>query len=286
METDRLKQFCVTVECGSLTKAGELLGISHSGLSKSLKILEADLGVNLFIPQGRGLAVTDQGREVYVKAKDILLKLTTLQPDSTVQELPVRIGGLEVFTHHFLPKVLKEEFSDQPAFLFRMEKGSLELGLLQNKIDIGITYFPVPQDGIEYLKIKSTRLRIYKRGRTITFDKEMPFVLPLSSGSPGITEDRDRDGWPDSKLPRKGMIRTNELSTGLNLVLYHDYAIFIPEFVANFYNSHLNQKSQLYPVDVPTRYLNIKRDIYIAKRISTPEDQTMKKIAKAIRKYC
>ncbi|MBL7546005.1 MAG: LysR family transcriptional regulator [Bdellovibrionaceae bacterium] len=52
METDRIRHFCTVYETESLTRAAELLGITHGGLHKSLKTLEADLGVKLTIPHG------------------------------------------------------------------------------------------------------------------------------------------------------------------------------------------------------------------------------------------
>lgn len=44
MDTKRLRQFCAIAETGSLTKAAELLHITHSGFSKSMKLLQDDLG--------------------------------------------------------------------------------------------------------------------------------------------------------------------------------------------------------------------------------------------------
>jgi DNA-binding transcriptional LysR family regulator len=49
METQRLRHLCVVVETGGLREASRLLGISHSGLSKSLRLLEQELGVALLV---------------------------------------------------------------------------------------------------------------------------------------------------------------------------------------------------------------------------------------------
>ena len=65
METNRLKQFCTVKETGNLRKAANLLGISHSGLSKSMKALEEELGFPLFQSNGRGIVVTDEGLKLY-----------------------------------------------------------------------------------------------------------------------------------------------------------------------------------------------------------------------------
>ena len=59
METNRLRQFCTVVETGSFRKAADILGISHSGLFKSIKTLEEEVGFVLFLPSGRGIVVVE-----------------------------------------------------------------------------------------------------------------------------------------------------------------------------------------------------------------------------------
>lgn len=71
METNRLKQFCTIVEMGSLVQAAKLLHITHSGLSKSMHILQDEIGRVLFHSAGRGIAITEAGQTVFVlKHKD------------------------------------------------------------------------------------------------------------------------------------------------------------------------------------------------------------------------
>jgi LysR family transcriptional regulator, salicylic acid-responsive activator of bsdBCD len=69
METNRLKQFCVIVETGSIVKASQLLHITHSALSKSMRCLQEEIGFSLLRRQGRGLALTEDGLHIYQRAK-------------------------------------------------------------------------------------------------------------------------------------------------------------------------------------------------------------------------
>ena len=68
METNRIRQFCVVAETENIRKASELLGITHGGLSKSLQVLEREYGKKLLLPQGRGIALTDEGIAFYKRA--------------------------------------------------------------------------------------------------------------------------------------------------------------------------------------------------------------------------
>src|ERR1700748_2821892 len=99
METNRLRQFCLVVETGNLRKAAELLGISHSGLFKSIKVLEEEVGYPLFIPSGRGIVVSDPGKQLYNRTSRFFEAYEQLlgkkeKPDQSV----IRIGSFEVFT--------------------------------------------------------------------------------------------------------------------------------------------------------------------------------------------
>jgi DNA-binding transcriptional LysR family regulator len=95
METNRILQFRAIVETGNLRKAAELIGISHSGLSKSMKALESELGYALFQASGRGIITSDDGHLFYERSQAFLAAYETLlgtKAGVTTQAL--RIGSL------------------------------------------------------------------------------------------------------------------------------------------------------------------------------------------------
>src|SRR4051812_16227478 len=107
METKRLKQFRTVVETGSLRKAAELLGISHSGLFKSIKVLEEELGFALFVPAGRGIAVSDEGKALYQRSARFFEALDQLVGRKEARQTSlIRLGSFEVFTTYFVGKLL------------------------------------------------------------------------------------------------------------------------------------------------------------------------------------
>ncbi len=61
MDTDKLKHLKVLIETKNIRKAAEILNMSHPGLSKSIKSLETELGVELITKDGRGIRLTDEG---------------------------------------------------------------------------------------------------------------------------------------------------------------------------------------------------------------------------------
>ncbi len=65
MDWDKLKSFHAAAEAGSLTAAGERLGISQSAVSRQIASLEEHLGVSLFQRHARGLVLTDSGHTLH-----------------------------------------------------------------------------------------------------------------------------------------------------------------------------------------------------------------------------
>lgn len=70
-----LDAFVQLVECGSFTRAGKLLGMSTSAVSKRLAALEAHLGVRLLDRTSRTLSMTSDGREFYARAASVCQQL-------------------------------------------------------------------------------------------------------------------------------------------------------------------------------------------------------------------
>lgn len=59
-----LRAFAAYAESGSVVAAGALLNVSHAAISQQLRALEAHMGVRLLGREGRGLALTAEGRDL------------------------------------------------------------------------------------------------------------------------------------------------------------------------------------------------------------------------------
>jgi len=65
MDWGKLRSFHAAAEAGSLTSAGDRLGISQSAVSRQIAALEESLGVSLFQRHARGLVLTDAGHTLF-----------------------------------------------------------------------------------------------------------------------------------------------------------------------------------------------------------------------------
>jgi DNA-binding transcriptional LysR family regulator len=71
MNLHHLRLFAAVVEHGGFTKAATTLNLSQPAVSKSLAELEKQIGLPLIDRSGRSLALTDAGRALYERAREL-----------------------------------------------------------------------------------------------------------------------------------------------------------------------------------------------------------------------
>jgi DNA-binding transcriptional LysR family regulator len=254
MDTNRLKQFCAIAETGSLTQAAQLLHVTHSALSKSMKLLQQELNCVLLQPAGRGLVVTSIGWQMYERAKTFLkqeenfFKLEPLAKQNTL-----KIGTVEIFLIAMGELLTDKLFGEHATTFLDLNPGDMEQMIIDRQLDYGLTYAPFSMKDLEIVDIGKYRLGCYHlknafQGQAIA---EIPFVVPnqgLSANPLGI---RERDGWLDSVFPREKKYVVNLLSTGIELTLQGLCAIYIPDFVARKINQTRKVNEQLVQRQLP-----------------------------------
>lgn len=75
MELTQLKYFYTAAECGHITKAAEKLHIAQPALTQSVRRLENELGVKLFVRRGRSIALSPCGEYLYKQLGGVLKTL-------------------------------------------------------------------------------------------------------------------------------------------------------------------------------------------------------------------
>src|SRR5206468_2804599 len=160
METEKLRYFNVIAQTENVRRASEILRVTPSALSKIIKQLEEEFGVPLIAPMGRGITLTREGKELALKAEDILtsmesLKSQILKTQEKAKTAPLRISTFEVFSTYFLQALETVDLADRGIVLHEVIPGELEQVIDQGKADLGITYMPIPHPHLEHIKITS-----------------------------------------------------------------------------------------------------------------------------------
>ncbi len=254
--------------------AAVLLGITPGGLSKSLKVLEQELGFSLFVLQGRGLTLSDQARAFLPRAEACLKEVERLLSGEPARPA-LRLGTFEVFSTHLLPAILAGLEGD--LLVKELLPGRMEEAVAKGLVDVALTYEPVPYEGVEHLKVARFPMGVYAIPGV--FDSlppaEVPFAapaLPLEGAASGA---RGLDGWPEEKLRRNVTVRVDLLESALALVRAGKCAVFLPGPVARAHGGM---------VELPGfGKARVVRDVFLVKRLGTPEDARLKRLAKNLR---
>ena len=72
LDTDQLRSFLAIVDSGSFTKAAERVHKTQSAVSMHIRRLEEQLGCTLFVKQGRGARLTEEGEKLIEFARRIV----------------------------------------------------------------------------------------------------------------------------------------------------------------------------------------------------------------------
>lgn len=75
MDIAQLRTFVHVAGLGSLSKAAGRLRIAQPALSRQIRMLEEELGIRLFDRHGRGMVITEQGRDVLPYANRVIADL-------------------------------------------------------------------------------------------------------------------------------------------------------------------------------------------------------------------
>lgn len=166
-----LRIFRSVVECGGFSAAENVLGIGRSAISLHMSDLEQRLGLRLCQRGRAGFALTDEGREVYQSALQLIGAMETFRTEVNGLHRNLRgelnIGltdNLVTLPHmritHALSR-LKEQGPDVRINIRMSPPDEVEQGVLGGSLHVGV----VPQagglSGLDYRQLYSERSLLY-----------------------------------------------------------------------------------------------------------------------------
>ena len=147
-ESDRrLRYFLTIAALGSMSRAAEDLGISQPSLSRQISALEAFIGKPVFDRTGRGMVLSDTGRELhrmiapaFQLIDNTLAKVRDVSPGA---QSSLKIATVHTLTYYFLGHLVSAIASEKgDANLHLMARSSPEVVDLVStgKAELGFVY--------------------------------------------------------------------------------------------------------------------------------------------------
>lgn len=186
MDTQSLQAFLAVADCASFSLAAEQLYLTQPAVSKRIATLEDQIGARLFDRIGRRVSLTEAGRVLLPRAREILVMVDDSRRALT--NLSGNVGGsLTMATSHHiglhrLPPILKAYTQAHPEV--RMDMRFLDSeqayqGVLDGELEIAVvTLAPVPDPQLTVVPIWIDRLRFVCGNDHPLADHE---ALPLSA---------------------------------------------------------------------------------------------------------
>ena len=158
MDLVALRYFVETARIGNLTKAAEKLKISPSAVHRQIKMLESELGIQLYNRTYYGLTLTSAGNELYSRALEIL-RLS----DETVRKLsgsryeinePLSIAFMDDTFSKEIVNYIRGFKQQHPQIKMQLYSGVRKhaKALLENKnADVAYLYYYNTPEGVDYI---------------------------------------------------------------------------------------------------------------------------------------
>lgn len=156
MNLKQLEYFVQVAELGSFSKAALMLDIAQPALSRQVRGLESELRQQLFVRNGRGVALTEAGKRLFDHSVGIIQLVSHAREDlGANRDAPVgRVTiGIPPSIGRQLTVPLIDRFKQQlPAARLAIVEG-LSTHIVEwvttGRVDVGLVYNPDAQSGIE-----------------------------------------------------------------------------------------------------------------------------------------
>lgn len=166
MSLGKFEVVVTVMESGSLTKAGEILGLTQSAISHAIASLEREYGFSILTRGRAGVSLTSNGERLLKYMREILKwneqMMQEVSEINGIEVGTVRIGTFTSVSTQWLPGILKQ-FQDQyPEIEIKLHEGyydDIEHWALTGAIDFGFVSVPT-LEGLETITLHRDRMYV------------------------------------------------------------------------------------------------------------------------------
>ena len=167
MNLKQLESFVHVAEGGSFSKAAKELFLTQPTVSAHISSLEKELNVRLFIRNTKEVNLSDDGRELYKYAKQMIdLQKKIEERFSAKKEAGkhcISIAASSIPAQYLLPKVLlrfNEKFPDEQLRIIESDSSEVVTKVVDHMVDVGFTGTVLEKKHCKYLPFYKDELVI------------------------------------------------------------------------------------------------------------------------------
>jgi DNA-binding transcriptional LysR family regulator len=159
MDIRQLKYFEAVAETGHMTRAASQLGIQQPPLSQQIKLLETQMGAQLFHRHPKGMALTDIGKLFQAEVRKLLQEVAAMEQRmarlASGAEGTLAIGFTSsAAAHEFMPQVLRECRRSHPDIRLELSENNaadITEAVASSRLHCGLLRVPVARpEGVEF----------------------------------------------------------------------------------------------------------------------------------------
>ncbi|QIM62668.1 transcriptional regulator CysB [Pasteurellaceae bacterium Orientalotternb1] len=162
----------------NITEAAEALYTSQPGISKQVRLLESELGINIFERSGKHIkGLTPAGEKIIAISRELLVKAQSIKAVAEEQTSPnrgiLRIATTNTQARYMLPKVIEKFKSKYPEVSLHLHQGSpsqIYDALMAGEVDLAIT------TEAQYLFESAILLPCYLWNRSVVVKPDHPLA--------------------------------------------------------------------------------------------------------------
>lgn len=188
MNIQHMKYAVEVAKLGSLNKAAETLLIAQPNISRSIKELEADLGITIFQRSAKGMILTPEGEEFIEYARDILHRIDKIEQSYRDGSHKKRKFSISVPRACYISSALVEfskNIGDSDVEIYYKETNSKKTikKLLENEYKLGIIRYSENYD-------KYYKTMLEEKGLAYELVAEFSYVLIMSRDNPLASKEK------------------------------------------------------------------------------------------------
>jgi len=180
-----MKYAIEVAEVGSLSKAAEILLIAAPNISRSIKELEADIGITIFDRSAKGMELTPEGKEFIIVAKDIITRIENAekmykQGARQKQKFSISVPRASYISEAFAD--FSKKLTDAPVEIFYKETNSQHTikNILEHDYKLGVIRYAENYE--KYFKsMLDEKDMVYELVTEFTYSLVMSVDSPLAS---------------------------------------------------------------------------------------------------------